>query len=115
MEVSSAGGVTDWSLEDRRDFTAAWNRANVMNLMRGRDAALEYRSIRQRTDFYNWFDQIREIQGHDILWPAAAWIVAAQMVSLEDPVRTALMTLHRAVGRTRGGRRLLDRLGALSR
>ncbi len=95
-EVDSPAGPRDWTFQDRDDFTAAWNRANVLNLMRGADGSQEYQSIRQRMAFYDWFDQIREVQKQDILWPAAAWIVASQMASLENPVRTLGMTVRRA-------------------
>ena len=107
-ETSSPGSAADWTFQDRDTFTARWNRACAINLMSGARGAQQYASIGQRTAFYNWFDQIREIQGHTILWPAAAWIVASQMRSLEDPIRTAGLTVRRAAsGRFEDSTRLI--------
>jgi len=69
--------VGDWLRSDRINFTWRWNRANVINLMT--NDYNQYSSIEQRAAFYNWFDQIREIQGHEIEWTAAAYLVAEQM------------------------------------
>ncbi len=96
-ETNDPTRVLDWAYADRANFTARWNRANVLNLLRPSNGFEEYRTIGQRAEFYNWFDQIREAQGHETLWPAAAMIVATQMRSLEDPFRTLAMTLRRAV------------------
>jgi hypothetical protein len=108
-ELSSPAGPQDWSFADRDGFTERWNRANVLNLMRGASGAAEYQSIAQRTAFYNWFDQIREVQGHEVLWPGAAWIVASMVRNLDDPTRTAVMTLRRAAtGRFQDSTRLIE-------
>jgi hypothetical protein len=84
-EVDSPSSPTDWDASDRLNFSARWNRANVLNLMRGAAGAEEYKSISQRTSLYNWYDEMREVQGHEVLWPGAAWIVASQMKNLDDP------------------------------
>jgi hypothetical protein len=111
-EVENPTKPQDWAVADRIAFTARWNRANVLNLMRGAAGAQEYRTIGQRTDFYNWFDQIRKVQKHDIMWPAAAWVVAGQMRNLEDPVRSAALASRRTVmGRTVDSGRLLSFAG----
>jgi hypothetical protein len=91
-EVDTAAAGGDWTKSDRLSFTSAWNRANVLNLMRGASGASEYKTITQRTAFYNWFDQIREMQGHEIMWPAAAWIVAMQMSNMDSGTQRFLMT-----------------------
>ncbi len=84
-EVSGNPTGLDWTFHDRESFTARWNDANAFNLMaRGYK---QYKTVRQRAFFYGWFDQIREIQQHDVLWPAAAWIVATQMSNVENPVK----------------------------
>ena len=90
-EVAAAASVKDWTISDRESFSASWNRANVLNLMSGATGAAEYKTITQRTAFYNWFDQIREIQGHGIKWCAAAWIVASQMKNLDDGIKMAML------------------------
>ena len=100
---------TDWSTADRLNFTERWNRANVLNLMRGAVGAAEYTNIAQRTDFYNWFDQIRKLQRHDVLWPAAAWVVAGQMRNLDDPLRSAALAARRTtIGRAVDSKKLLE-------
>lgn len=95
-EVENPTNPQDWSAEDRIAFTERWNRANLLNLLRGPSGAQEYRTIGQRTDFYNWFDQIRKVQKHEIMWPSAAWLVASQMRNLEDPTRSAALAARRA-------------------
>ena len=63
-EVDAPAQPQDWSPLDRSTFTERWNRANVLNLLRGAAGAEEYRTIAQRAAFYDWFDQIRDVQGH---------------------------------------------------
>lgn len=86
-EVGSPQSAVDWTEDDRLSFSERWNGANCFNLMRPSDGFKEYKTIRERQYFYDWFDQIREVQGHQILWPAAAWIVASQMANVENPVK----------------------------
>jgi hypothetical protein len=90
-EVKSPLSAVDWTEEDRLTFTERWNGANCFNLMRPSDGFNEYKTIRERQFFYEWFDQIREVQGHQILWPAAAWIVASQMANVENPLKNAFI------------------------
>jgi hypothetical protein len=100
---------SDWSYSDRVNFTERWNRANALNLMRGPSGAQEYRTITQRAAFYNWFDQIRKVQKHEIMWPAAAWVVASQMANIEDAVKSETLAVRRAaIGRTVDSDRLLQ-------
>lgn len=89
-EVENPGKATDWTFADRDRFTNRWNDANCFCLLAGTPE--EYKTIRQRAYFYTWFDQIREVQGHEILWPAAAWIVATQMSNVENPVKSLLIS-----------------------
>ncbi len=86
-EVESPQSAVDWTEDDRMSFTERWNGANCFNLMQPSSGFKEYKTIRQRTYFYEWFDQIREVQGQEILWPAAAWIVALQMSNVENWLR----------------------------
>jgi hypothetical protein len=90
-EINSPSLPTDWAYSDRTSFTGRWNDANVFNLMRPSTGYEEYRTISQRAAFYDWFDQIREVQGHEILWPAAAWVVAQQMSNVDKPSGLALI------------------------
>lgn len=90
-ETESPKSAVDWTENDRLSFTERWNGANAFNLMRPRAGFEEYRTIRQRAFFYDWFDQVREVQGHEILWPAAAWIVATQMSNVENPVKNLVI------------------------
>ena len=92
-ETSSPQSVIDWTEADRLSFTRRWNDANAFNLMRRNAGFKEYQTIRQRAFFYDWFDQIREVQGHEILWPAAAWIVAMQMSNVENLLKNLLKLL----------------------
>ncbi|HUB16704.1 MAG TPA: hypothetical protein VMB34_32520 [Acetobacteraceae bacterium] len=90
-EVESPQSAVDWTEQDRLRCTERWNGANCFNLMRPSDGFSEYKSIKQRQYFYDWFDQIREVQGHEILWPAAAWVVASEMANVENPIRNAFI------------------------
>jgi hypothetical protein len=108
-EVDHPTQLSDWSYSDRVNFTERWNRANALNLMRGPSGAQEYRTITQRAAFYDWFDQIRKVQKHETMWPAAAWVVASQMGNVEDPVRSGVLAARRAaIGRTVDSDRLLQ-------
>lgn len=89
-EVEHPQTVQDWTEYDRLRFTQRWNDANCFNLLQPDSGFRQYRTIRQRRDFYDWFDRIREVQGHEIEWPAAAWIVASQMSNAER-VKTPLL------------------------
>jgi len=77
-------GSGDWYISDRLNATQRWREANAYNL----DQLLfaEYQTISQRTALYQWFDGWRKKAGHEILWPAAAAIVAGQMAEVENPV-----------------------------
>jgi hypothetical protein len=80
-EIDDPSSPVDWSYADRIGFTRRWNYANCLNLYMA--APDQYKKIAQRAAFYDWFDQIRERQGHEILWPAAAWVVAMQMSNVD--------------------------------
>jgi len=59
-EIDSPQSAVDWTEDDRLSFSERWNGANYLNLMRPSAGFEEYKIIRQRTYFYEWFDQIRE-------------------------------------------------------
>lgn len=107
-EVGTLASAADWTENDRLAFTASWNDANCINLMRGARGAAEYRTIRQRAFFYDWFDQIREVQGHTILWPAAAWIVALQMSNTENLLRNWLISDEMEAFAAAGNKAIFD-------
>ncbi len=102
-ELESASQPTDWTFADRTRFAAQWNDASVFNLLRGAAGSEEYKTIAQRASFYDWFDQFRELQGHDVLWPAAAFIVATQVGNV-DNWKKGLMDWARGVADKKQGR-----------
>ncbi len=92
MEVDSPVAPEDWSPADRERFTARWHASQLALLCRANQggeaeakaiAVAHYKTIVQRAAFYDWFDQVRAAQGHDIVWPGTAWIVASQFARFD--------------------------------
>ncbi len=78
-------GSKDWLTSDRENNTQQWQNANFVNLFNLRGKGYEeYTTISQRSDFYKWFDTVREQQGDTILWVGSASVVAGQMKLLDD-------------------------------
>lgn len=93
MEVDSATRPGDWTRRDREEGTEAWHRAQLHLMCQAcalpspadakRLAALHFKTIVQRAAVYNWFDLVRAAQGHEIVWPATAWLVASQFARFD--------------------------------
>ena len=72
----------NWLKKDRKRNTEIWKKANQYNLSNGNTAA--YTTIKQRRDFYKWFDEWRLEKGHEIEWVGVAAIVAGQFANTEN-------------------------------
>ncbi len=70
-----------WLKKDRKNKTSVWKNANVYNLLE-KGGYLKYITIKEKRDFYIWFDEIRIKQGHDIKWIGIASIAANQLSKL---------------------------------
>ncbi|MBP6758055.1 MAG: hypothetical protein KA133_02275 [Flavobacterium sp.] len=80
-----------WLKRDRKKQTIIWQQANVFNL-HSSTGYLPYKSIRQISDFYNWFDIERKKQGHEILWIGISSIATGQLAKIENfGVRTLIV------------------------
>lgn len=71
-----------WLKRDRKNQTIIWHQANLFNLQSS-TGHLQYKSIQQISDFYNWFDTERKKQGHEILWIGISSIATGQLAKIE--------------------------------
>ncbi|KAB1067088.1 Insecticidal toxin complex protein [Tamlana haliotis] len=69
--------ASDWLKSDRRKNNSVWHDANVYNLNNNR--FLEYETIKQRRDFYLWFDAIMEERGCEVIWPKMASFISNKL------------------------------------
>ncbi len=85
MEVAIADHPGQWTKEDREHRNKRWFDAQLFifcQAVKGTPssarnlATLHYSNITERAAFYDWFDQVRVLQGHETVWPGTAWLVA---------------------------------------
>ena len=68
---------SDWLSLDRRQNTVTWQNANLYNL--NNSLPQEYINVKQRRDFYKWFDiQIKQ-KGHEVIWPSMAYYISQKL------------------------------------
>ena len=91
-EIDSPQSAADWTEDNRPRFSERWKGANFFNFVRPSAGFEEYKTIRQRTYFYQRFDQIGGVRCHEILWPAAARVVTMQMSIVDNPIRYIFIT-----------------------
>ena len=72
-----------WLKKDRTRNTETWKQANKYNLS-VENGNLKYKSIKQIRDFYLWFDDAREKQGHEINAIGVSALVAGQFSYLDN-------------------------------
>ena len=72
-----------WLKRDRKNQTIIWHQTNLFNLQKP-NGYLQYKSIQQISDFYNWFDIERKILGHEIQWIGISSIATGQLANIED-------------------------------
>lgn len=72
-----------WLKKDRKRNTETWKAANQFHITKMNGAAA-YKTIKQRRDFYRWFDEWRIGKGHEIEWVGVAAIVAGQFANTEN-------------------------------
>lgn len=71
-----------WLKRDRKNQTIIWQQANIFNLQKP-NGYLQYKSIQQISDFYNWFDIERKKLGHEIQWLGISSIATGQLAKIE--------------------------------
>lgn len=71
-----------WLKKDRKKDNGTWRTANVFNLSADR-GDLKYKSIQEKRDFYDWFDEERVNQGHEINIIGVVAIVADQLSNFD--------------------------------
>ena len=71
-----------WLKKDRLKHNQTWNDANLFNLSTDNGNS-KYKTIQQIRDFYIWFDQETEKQGHEIKWIKTAGFVAGELSKVE--------------------------------
>lgn len=73
--------ASDWLSSDRRQNTLVWQQANAYNLINNRPE--EYKSIKQRRDFYAWINQEFKANGHEVIWQQMANYISCKLRLLE--------------------------------
>lgn len=73
----------NWCKKDRKRTTEVWNLANNYNLSVD-TAYLKYKTIREKRDFYRWFDEERKKRGHEITIIGIAADVAGQLSRFDN-------------------------------
>lgn len=72
-----------WLKKDRKKQTDIWQQANTFNL-NTENGYQKYETISQIRDFYIWFDNKRQQQGHEIQWFGIAAVVSGQLSKLDS-------------------------------
>ncbi len=72
-----------WLKKDRKRNTKTWKQANKYNLSIN-SGNLKYKTIRQKRDFYIWFDEERKKLGHEINTAGVAAVVAGQFSNFDN-------------------------------
>lgn len=68
---------SDWLASDRRQNSITWQNANAYNLTH--NLPNEYANMKQRRDFYKWFDAQIKAKGHEVVWPSMAYYVSSKL------------------------------------
>ncbi|WP_194767956.1 Insecticidal toxin complex protein [Tamlana sp. I1] len=69
--------ASDWLKSDRKHNTIVWQHANVYNLEHNRP--LEYKTIKQRRDFYMWYYTAMDNKGCEVVWPKMAHFISNKL------------------------------------
>ncbi|MBQ0785937.1 MAG: Insecticidal toxin complex protein [Oceanihabitans sp.] len=67
----------DWLHSDRKQNTLIWQQANSYNLQN--NFPEEYQTIKQRTDFYQWYYTEIDQKGHEVVWPKMAHFISNKL------------------------------------
>ncbi len=67
----------DWLKSDRCKNTQVWQQANRYNLEN--QLPLEYTTISQRRDFYEWYYTSISDKGHEVVWPKMAHYISTKL------------------------------------
>lgn len=69
--------ASDWLKTDRKHNTESWQKANTYNLINNRP--FEYKTVKQRRDFYVWYNAIMESRGCPVVWPKMAHFISLKL------------------------------------
>ncbi|MFL0353560.1 Insecticidal toxin complex protein [Xanthomarina sp. GH4-25] len=72
---------SDWLRKDRKDNTLIWQQANLYNLKN--NLPLEYKSIKERTDFYLWIYNALDAKGSEVVWPEMAHFISNKLENIK--------------------------------
>ncbi len=73
--------ASDWLKYDRKHNTLIWQKANTYNLKH--NLYQEYENIVQRRDFYRWMHFKLQSKGHEVVWPAMAYLISKKLHLVE--------------------------------
>ena len=69
--------ASDWLTSDRKNKTVVWQNANIYNLQN--NLPKEYITIKERRDFYSWFNSVIQQKGHEVVWPKMAKFISKKL------------------------------------
>lgn len=72
---------SDWLIQDRKDNTLTWQRANRYNLKN--NLSQEYTTFVQRRDFYKWIDSEMISKGYKVQWFKIAYFISEMLHKME--------------------------------
>lgn len=68
---------SDWLKKDRKQNTTVWQQANLYNLTH--HLPEEYKTIKQRRDFYEWYMKAIYEKGQAVLWPTMSHFISKKL------------------------------------
>ena len=74
--------ASDWLTSDRKKNTIVWHNANMYNLQN--NLPKEYLTVKERRDFYVWFNAKIKKQGHEVVWPKMAQFILTKLNLLQS-------------------------------
>ncbi|MDO6758810.1 Insecticidal toxin complex protein [Tamlana sp. 2_MG-2023] len=69
--------ASDWLKSDRKHNTQVWQNANIYNLQHNYFS--EYKTIKERRDFYVWYFTTMEERGCEVVWPKMAYFISNKL------------------------------------
>jgi hypothetical protein len=69
--------ASDWLTHDRKHKTSVWKNANHYNLIHKKPN--EYKTLKQRRDFYAWLYETLKEKGNEVVWPKMAAFISNKL------------------------------------
>jgi hypothetical protein len=74
--------ASDWLTYDRKHKTIVWQHANHYNLINKKPN--EYKTLKQRRDFYAWLYEVLKKKGNEVVWPKMASFISNKLQLIQQ-------------------------------